>query len=319
MSKKGKNFRKFFKRSKKQLVGIAFSITAFVSILGVSCKNLFEQNKFSKIFESTDDELEEVVIIAEDIPEELRRQSEEQVEPLEETEDYIEEEVEYLRESTELSEMGYQVGNPSWDEYQDINDDYTAWLKVMGTDIDLMVVQGEDDDYYLHHNFYGEESDQGTLFLDYRNNSFEYDMEELSDVTFIFGHNMRGNGTMFAPLSNFKSQAYVDKYPYAVLYGENGDVYKVDFFAGNIVDTKTEDIYTPDFLSEREFDYYIQDLIDRSTFETSVDVQYGDKILGLVTCGGNYAGGTERFILYGVMTKQKDLEVKPSEKSLGLR
>ncbi len=318
VNKKGKHSR--FKKFKKTLIGLTIVTPLTVLSLFRPLKGYIEQNKTVKeFFSTTDDELQDVVIIAEDIPEEFRRHNNEEDILNQEVEDYTEEEVETLRTSTELSDMGYEFGNPNCEKNKEINEDYTAWLQIDGTDINHRVVQGTDNEYYSDHNFAGEESKRGTLFIDYRNNDFEYEMEELSDVTFIYGHNMRGDGTMFAPIVNYKSQAYFDKYPYAVLYGENGDIYKIDFFAGNIVDIETEYIYTPDFISEIEYDAYIQNLIDNSTFESPVEIHYGDKIIGLVTCGGNYAGGSERFILYGVMTLQKELEVESNEKTLGLR
>ena len=45
------------------------------------------------------------------------------------------------------------------------NEDMAGWLSVEGTKIDYPVMQGEDDEYYLHHDFYGQESKYGCLYV----------------------------------------------------------------------------------------------------------------------------------------------------------
>lgn len=79
-----------------------------------------------------------------------------------------------------------------------INPDYAGWLTVYATDVDYPVVLGATNDTYLRHDFYGEYSEAGTLFLD-----------ETTDIStsgnrIIYGHKMN-DGTMFASLESFKS------------------------------------------------------------------------------------------------------------------
>ena len=45
------------------------------------------------------------------------------------------------------------------------NKDLAGWLSIEGMKIDYPVMQGEDDEYYLHHDFYGEDSKYGCLYV----------------------------------------------------------------------------------------------------------------------------------------------------------
>lgn len=49
------------------------------------------------------------------------------------------------------------------------NADCIGWLSIDDTDISYPVVQGEDNEFYLHHDFYKKNAICGAIFLDYRN------------------------------------------------------------------------------------------------------------------------------------------------------
>ena len=44
------------------------------------------------------------------------------------------------------------------------NDDFIAWIKIPGTNVDYPVVWTDDAEYYLHHTFTGKQGAAGTLF-----------------------------------------------------------------------------------------------------------------------------------------------------------
>ncbi len=76
------------------------------------------------------------------------------------------------------------------------NSDTVAYLKVNGTNIDYVVVKGEDNSYYLNHNFNKEKSVAGWIFADYHN---KFDGSDKNIV--IYGHNMK-DGIMFETLKD---------------------------------------------------------------------------------------------------------------------
>lgn len=84
------------------------------------------------------------------------------------------------------------------------------------------------NEYYLHHDLYGNYSEYGTIFLDARVPS---DFSGHNNV--LYGHHM-SDGSMFASISNYKQQWYYDAHPYFFLY-TNAGKYRVDLFAGIVV------------------------------------------------------------------------------------
>ena len=85
-----------------------------------------------------------------------------------------------------------------------MNDDMVAWLLIEGTKIDYPVMQTpEDENYYLHRDFYGNEDQAGCLILD-TDSSLQ---GEITTNQIIHGHNMRA-GTMFGELDLYQDEEY---------------------------------------------------------------------------------------------------------------
>ena len=80
--------------------------------------------------------------------------------------------VEEIKPSAENSEEDNAVNDENEDNYKklkEINSDYKLWISIPEFEIEYPVVQGEDNDFYLHNDFYKNKSSSGTIFLDYRN------------------------------------------------------------------------------------------------------------------------------------------------------
>lgn len=76
------------------------------------------------------------------------------------------------------------------------NEDTVAFLKVNGTDIETIVVKGNDNSYYLNHNFEKKKNKGGWVFVDYKNK-----IDGTDKNLIIYGHNMK-DGSMFGTLKN---------------------------------------------------------------------------------------------------------------------
>ena len=192
------------------------------------------------------------------------------------------------------------------------NPDIVGWINVGDKDdpivnIDYPVMQTVDNDYYLTHNFYRDETQRGAIFADYRNT---FANGELSGNTILYGHNMWNGDTMFAKLSRYYTpNAFSDpdeykkdpllfykKHPtirFDTLY-ENAE-WKV--FACVLFNTQEElgEVFPylsyRDFPNKATFNNFILEIMDRSVLWTDVDLQYGDEILTLSTC--HYPYGKE--------------------------
>ena len=81
-----------------------------------------------------------------------------------------------------------------------INDDVIGWIYMEALpQISYPVVQGEDNNTYLHQTYEKNYNFAGTIFIDYENK------RDFSDCnTLVYGHNMK-NGSMFGMLKKYRA------------------------------------------------------------------------------------------------------------------
>ncbi len=191
-----------------------------------------------------------------------------------------------------------------------INEDVVGWISLGDEDepfIDYPVVQGDDNDFYLKHNIYGEESVSGSIYADYRE-PLTADSEPANLI--LYGHNMK-SGEYFAKVTRYYNGkpgfdgglSYHQKYPtftFSSLY----EKYTYKIFAGMMVNTKTTEgdvfyyLRGRNFETKADFDNYVAQILDRSTFYTDVDLKYGDHLITLSTCVYDF-GINARWVLFG--------------------
>lgn len=66
------------------------------------------------------------------------------------------------------------------------NDDFIAWIRIPGTNVDYPVVWTDDAEYYLHHTFTGKQGAAGTLF-----SLMKTDYSIPSRNIAIYGHHLK--------------------------------------------------------------------------------------------------------------------------------
>ena len=173
-----------------------------------------------------------------------------------------------------------------------INPEVVAWLKVNNTNIDYPVVQSEDNSYYLKHNIYLEEDNNGWVFMDYRN-----DTEHLSDNIIIYAHNRYYNGVMFGTLqntlryswySNPENQIISFRTLFEDLEYQVFSIYKISV---------TTDYMQTIFADDAERLEFFNMLKDRSIYDFGVELSGDDKIITLSTCADEY----NRYVLHAVL------------------
>lgn len=93
-----------------------------------------------------------------------------------------------------------------------INPDIIGWIYIEGTRIDYPIVQGKNNQEYLHKTVQGRKNASGSIFMDAKGKK-----DFNSDNNVIYGHHMR-NGSMFADLMKLRENSFVKKHPYIFLY-----------------------------------------------------------------------------------------------------
>ena len=95
------------------------------------------------------------------------------------------------------------------------NSECIGWLCIPDTAINYPVMHTPDvPQKYLRRNFYGEYSQSGVPFLDFR-------CDPSGGNLLIYGHNMK-NGTMFSDLKKYLDAAFLESHPTVELQTANG-------------------------------------------------------------------------------------------------
>ncbi|MBR1471079.1 MAG: class B sortase [Lachnospiraceae bacterium] len=194
-------------------------------------------------------------------------------------------------------EGGNEVTLEVLDQYKtlyNLNQDLIGWIKIDDTIIDYPVMQGEDNTYYLSHNFDKKEEKAGALFLD-----CNCDIIRGNDNFIIYGHHLT-SGRMFSKLGEYESRRYYEKHPYIhfdtiyeegtyqVMYAFRSRVYDAD-------DVRFKYYQFIDAQSEEEFNSYMREMSEQAFYDTGVTARYGDRLLTLSTC--DYQEQNGRFVV----------------------
>ena len=176
------------------------------------------------------------------------------------------------------------TGVVDWKALKKVNPDVQGWLYQKGTVINYPVVQGTDNDTYLHTRFDKQWSGGGTLFVDCR---MEKDFKGFNSI--IYGHHMK-DGSMFRSIRGYtKEDGYYDKHKTLELATPHGN-YHLVVFSAFITKATDEDTYKMTY-DEAEKQAYIDLAWERSELpitRDSVDVTKNDRLVTLSTCAYDY-------------------------------
>lgn len=177
------------------------------------------------------------------------------------------------------------------EELQKENKDIVGWLEIVGTNINYPVLQGEDNDYYLTHNYKHEKISSGSIFLDKN-----YDFSKPSTNLLIYGHRNK-QGLMFEDLIKYKNEEYYKEHKQIrfttttedltfeiiaafnsrVYYKDETDVFRYYYFVNAN--------------NRKEYEDYINNSKQASLYDTGETATYGDQLLTLSTCDYSQKNG----------------------------
>lgn len=169
--------------------------------------------------------------------------------------------------------------------------DAQAWLYCPGTVINYPVVQGEDDDYYLHRSYDGAYNYPGSIFAEALN---QPDFQDYN--TILYGHNMR-DGSMFACLSEWADQTFYEEHPVMWLLTPQQD-YKVELFSGYTISAYS-DTYQIITQPGEELDGYLDMAVANSDFLSAVELNPNAHYVLFSTCA--YVFNNARYVLHGML------------------
>ena len=183
------------------------------------------------------------------------------------------------------------------EEFFAINEDYIGWIEIEGTNINYPMVLGNNNEYYLRHNFRRRNIRHGAIFMDYRNKPDYSD-----NHTVIYGHSMR-DGTMFRALDKYKNQSFIDGHEYISIRTLKGyRTYRI--FSVYLVDATRTGLEIP--ANNRDVQSLISFYKSQSRYRIDTDTSDADHILSLVSC--NYDIDNGRIILHAVLVDVNEIE-----------
>ena len=191
------------------------------------------------------------------------------------------------------------------------NADTAGWIKVGGTTIDNVIVHTDNNDYYLNHDYYGNYSQPGTIFADFRCVVNDFSANQ-SDNIVLYGHN-QANGSMFGTLQRYKvtkqNTSRFDFYlehptfEFSNLYHE----YTYKIIAAFVIEVEPRQTRTGEVFDYQNYirfgsksytyDEWMENIMARTEIITGVDVEKGDKFLTLSTCSNEFE--PSRFLVIG--------------------
>lgn len=231
-------------------------------------------------------------------------------------------------ETTTETEPPPLVVLDSMTELLNENPDVAGWITVDDTKINNVVLQTDNNEYYLDKDFYGNRNIAGQIYIDYRCVANDYDKNQ-SDNLIIYGHN-QADQTMFGTLKKYKIKKdntknfdfYLDHptFKFSNLYEEY--TYKiVAMFVVEVEPYQTRDGVVFDyhnyvnFNKNRTFSDFKENILARTAVNTGVDFNEDDKFVTLSTCSNEFE--PSRFVVIGRRVRDgESLEVDVSKAAI---
>ena len=181
------------------------------------------------------------------------------------------------------------------EELQKENNEIIGWLEIEDTNINYPVLQTNDNEFYLTHNYKKEKATGGSLFLDK-----DFDLVNGSSNYLIYGHRNK-QGLMFEDLMKYtKEDFYKEHTKIKFTTNKEDSIYEIMAIFYSRVYYKSEQnvfryYYFVNANSEQEYNDFVNNSKKVSIYDTGVNANYGDQLLTLSTC--EYSQEDGRFVV----------------------
>lgn len=189
------------------------------------------------------------------------------------------------------------VSEPALSSYialKEKNPDFFGWISIEGTAVNYPVMHTpEDEEHYLHRDFYGKKARGGVPFL-------AASCREGCGNYLIYGHHMK-NGTMFASLLDYAVREYWEEHPVIRFDtpAASGEYEVVAAFYSEAYPHGTSGVFRfyqyTDLSEPSVFAEYAEQVRRAALYDTGVNAEYGSELITLCTCSYHVENG--RFVV----------------------
>lgn len=181
--------------------------------------------------------------------------------------------------------------------------DVVGWIYCPDTPIDYAVMQGADNDAYLHHSYDGSYSYSGAIFVEAANRG-----DFTDGNTVIYGHNML-DGSMFHCLNQWRDPAFAAEHPALWLFTPKGD-YRIEIFSAHTTDARSG-CYERSFPAPELQRDYVRQALEDSDLDFGWSPEETERLVLLSTCA--YDFDEARYVLHGRLVPLPTCGGKPAE------
>ena len=171
------------------------------------------------------------------------------------------------------------------------NPDVVAWIQIPALEgVNYPVVMGEDNAYYVNHNWENQESEEGAIFLDFRN---QPDFSQPHNI--LYGHCMK-DGTMFQPLGQWEKESFLRGNDRTVLLYLPEEVRVYEIIGSERVNALDSRVYKTDYTAGEEWADAIGETVKHLWYDLDTQYDGNSEILTLSTC----MGGDQRLTVHAI-------------------
>lgn len=181
------------------------------------------------------------------------------------------------KQSAQKETFDYRRVRIDFAALQEKNEDIIGWILFDQNGISYPVLQGEDNEEYLHTLADGTQNPAGSIFMD------ALCASDFSDWhTILYGHNMK-DLSMFGKLKKYRlEEEYYSEHPYFTIYTPQ-EIRRYLIFAWYEA-AEDDDVYQVGFRSDEQFETFVQERMARSLTDTKITAKRTDHVMTLSTC-----------------------------------
>ena len=165
-----------------------------------------------------------------------------------------------------------------------INSDIIGWIEIENTNISYPVLQGDDNSYYMTHDYKKQYSYNGSIFLDK-----DYNWNPPSSNLLIYGHNMKNN-TMFQDLLKYKNKSFYENHQTIRFTTSNEDMIFdiIAAFESKVYYKSEKNVFRYYYFinskNEQDYNNFVSNAKKASFYDTGKTATYGEQLMTLSTC-----------------------------------